>query len=218
MNNKDLKKKRMMKYFIESAIKIIDTEGVDSVTIRKVADTAGYNSSTIYNYFENLEHLMFFTKLRYLRNYASRLENEFPPTNNALDRSLAVWRLFADESFKHADIFYSLFFTKYADQFNDSVKIFYEIFPEDLGKPAEELMPMLLERNIYQRDYRALELCAKEGIIDYVDLHEINEMIMLIYQSMLIRKMNSELPYTHDEIVNVFIKYVRNIFRIYILC
>lgn len=54
MKNLDKKFKqrvRMIKYFIDATIEIIEKEGYEGVTIRKVADIAGYNSATIYNYF-----------------------------------------------------------------------------------------------------------------------------------------------------------------------
>jgi len=47
-----IKKRRVMTYFIEAANEIIKEEGINGITIRKVADKAGFNSATIYNYFE----------------------------------------------------------------------------------------------------------------------------------------------------------------------
>lgn len=55
---RQLQKKRMMHYFIDAAVQIIDEEGIDGVSIRKVADIAGYNSATLYNYFDDLPHLV----------------------------------------------------------------------------------------------------------------------------------------------------------------
>ena len=50
-DKKTIQKRRMMGYFIEAASQIIEEEGMEGVTIRKVADIAGYNSATMYNYF-----------------------------------------------------------------------------------------------------------------------------------------------------------------------
>ena len=62
MTKKDrekIKRSRMMKYFIDAANKIINTQGIDAVNIRDTADLAGYSSATLYNYFDNLTHLVF---------------------------------------------------------------------------------------------------------------------------------------------------------------
>ena len=55
-----LKKKRMMIYFIEAAEKIVKEEGLGALSLRRVADAAGYNSATLYNYFDDLEYLTLF--------------------------------------------------------------------------------------------------------------------------------------------------------------
>ena len=55
---KQIQKARIIHYFIEAAVKIIDEEGIEGVSIRKVADIAGYNSATLYNYFDDLPHLL----------------------------------------------------------------------------------------------------------------------------------------------------------------
>ena len=51
------KKQRIRTYFLEAAREIILNDGVESVTVRKVADMAGYSYATIYNYFSDLNQL-----------------------------------------------------------------------------------------------------------------------------------------------------------------
>jgi AcrR family transcriptional regulator len=53
-----LKNQRVRSYFVQAAKKIILDEGVENVSVRKVADLAGYTYSTIYNYFNNLNELL----------------------------------------------------------------------------------------------------------------------------------------------------------------
>ena len=48
-------------------------DDIDKISIRKIAKRAGYNSATIYYYFEDLEHLILFASIRYLREYTSAL-------------------------------------------------------------------------------------------------------------------------------------------------
>lgn len=59
-NNLTLKRKRIMIYFIEAAEKLIRQNGIENLSIRKIATEAGYNSATIYNYFNDLEQLTMF--------------------------------------------------------------------------------------------------------------------------------------------------------------
>ena len=55
----EYKEKRVMMYFIEATQELILDEGLEKLSIKKIAEKAGYNSATIYNYFENLEVLIF---------------------------------------------------------------------------------------------------------------------------------------------------------------
>ena len=73
------KRKRIMIYFIEATQKLIQSEGIDGLSIRKIATEAGYNSATIYNYFQDLEHLTLFASVCYLRDYVIALANSLKP-------------------------------------------------------------------------------------------------------------------------------------------
>ena len=73
MTKKDQKNKRMITRFVNVAYDLSVDEGIDSLTIRKIAENAGYNSATIYNYFENLDHLVFYTAMRSIKDYALAL-------------------------------------------------------------------------------------------------------------------------------------------------
>ena len=52
--------------FINAAAEIMEEEGVESLTLRKVSGRAGYNSATLYNYFNDLEHLVACASVRWL--------------------------------------------------------------------------------------------------------------------------------------------------------
>ena len=57
-----VREKRIRTYFIDAAKQIILREGVEGVSVRKVADIAGYSYATIYNYFSDLNALLLATK------------------------------------------------------------------------------------------------------------------------------------------------------------
>ena len=56
------KRDRISKLFIEIAKDMIIREGVLSVSVRKIADEAGYSYATIYNYFDDLNSLLWAVK------------------------------------------------------------------------------------------------------------------------------------------------------------
>ena len=48
MDKLDIKKRRVMMYFIEATQDLILNEGIENLSIKKIADKAGYNTATIY--------------------------------------------------------------------------------------------------------------------------------------------------------------------------
>ena len=118
MDNKLIKKNRMLRYFIDAASEIIENEGVEAITVRKVADLAGYNSATLYNYFENLDHLISMASLKFMRAYTDDLPNYLKDCPNTICRVLKVWECFCYHSYSAPKI-YSYIFGK--NVFNGSV-------------------------------------------------------------------------------------------------
>jgi len=215
MKKKKIQKRRMMGYFIDAANQIIENEGIEAVTIRKVADIAGYNSATLYNYFQDLNHLLFFASMKYLKDYALSLPDYIKDSKNALDKFLSIWECFCYHSFNKPKIYYTIFFDKYRDSINDVIKKYYSIFPEELGKQSTDMLPMLMEKNIYIRDMAVLQSCANEGFFDKRHLEEINEMILLIYQGMLLRILNNQIDYGIEDAVAKTVKYIRQTIESY---
>ena len=59
MEKKEIQDQRMRRYFIEAAKEIIKGEGIGALTVRNVADRAGYSYATLYNYFKDIRKLIF---------------------------------------------------------------------------------------------------------------------------------------------------------------
>ncbi len=215
MMKKKIQKRRMMGYFIDATNQIIETEGIQAVTIRKVADIAGYNSATLYNYFQDLDHLLFFASMKYLKDYALSLPEYLKDSHNALDKFLRIWECFCFHSFSKPKIYYTIFFDKYRDSINDVIKKYYSIFPEELGNQSTDVLPMLMENNIYIRDMAVLQKCAHEGFFKEDYLEDINEMILLIYQGMLLRILNDQVDYSVEDAVFKTVKYIRQTIEAY---
>ena len=57
-----------MRIFIEATKSLMDSVGEEGLSIRKIAAKAGYNSATIYNYFQDLDELMLFGSVSFFRD------------------------------------------------------------------------------------------------------------------------------------------------------
>lgn len=55
-----MQQQRMKGYFIQATKEIIKGEGLKSISVRNIADKAGYSYATLYNYFKDLNELLFY--------------------------------------------------------------------------------------------------------------------------------------------------------------
>lgn len=189
----------MWKYFVEAATEIIEDEGAKAVTIRKVADRAGYNSATIYNYFSEFSHLLFFASMRLMKEYTEEVTRRMNVKNNALDQYITAWECFCEYSFQQPDIFYSVFIQNLGDNTDNLLEKYYEVYPADLVDMPKEIERCLLEQNVAKRGNPILKLAAQEGSIDLKHIDSLNEVTILIWQGMLMNFLNKRLEDTPEE-------------------
>ncbi|CAH2215166.1 TetR/AcrR family transcriptional regulator [Tepidibacter aestuarii] len=209
MNARKSKKHAMMTCFIDATAKIIEEEGIDYVTIRKVAALTGYNSATLYNYFENLDHLVFLACMRFTKSYTDTLPLYIENCTNSVDRTIRVWECFCYYSFSNPKIFYSIFFAKLSNSLNDYISEYYEIFPQEISNSSHSIHTMLLKNNIYDRSYILLDDCAQEGYIKEEDVLEITELFLLIYKGILSNIIDNGINVDVDNFVLKTIKFIK---------
>ncbi len=58
MSNKGIQEERVRGYFIQAANEILRGEGISNLSVRNVAEKAGYSYATLYNYFKNINELL----------------------------------------------------------------------------------------------------------------------------------------------------------------
>ncbi|MEW8957024.1 TetR/AcrR family transcriptional regulator, partial [Clostridium sp.] len=213
MEKIDIKKRRMMKYFIEAAREIIDNEGIEKVTIRKVASRAGYNSSTLYNYFDNLEHLTFFAVFHYFQDYTNDIGNKLKYSRNSMERFFIIWESFCLYSFKYPKIYKTMFFGEFNRSIDESIKAYYKIFQHETDDLNEETKEMIESGDIYVRNSLLLESCAREEFIDKSHINELNEIILLTYEAMITRYINNKICGTPEEMTKKFMLYLKRIMK-----
>ncbi len=117
--NKELQKKRIKNYFIEAAKDIVKKEGLSNVNIRKTAEIAGYSYATIYNYFTDLNHLLWHVTISCSYDMVKSL-------SSSLDR----------EVFKLIDIIE--IYKKYVEYFINNKNFFELLFFNQIGEAPEE--------------------------------------------------------------------------------
>ena len=185
MDKLNIKKRRVMMYFIEATQELILNEGIENLSIKKIADTAGYNTATIYNYFKDLEELILYSSIDYLKIYLKDLKSEINSNMKAIEMYETIYKVFVHHSFEKPEIFHTLFFGKYSYKLEKIIKKYYEIFPDDITGQTDITKSVLVEGNIHNRDLPVIKQMIKEGSILEEEAPYIMEAIVRIHQSYL---------------------------------
>lgn len=112
---KSKRKERNRQYFIDAAKTIIEQEGVDAISVRKVADLAGFSYATLYNYFSDVNALLTYTAVDYLQTCHDKIIDKVDMSQ----RNPIVLIHYAKEYFtymvEHPNIFKLIFINKFGD-------------------------------------------------------------------------------------------------------
>lgn len=181
-----LKRKRIMIYFIEATEKLLRSGGLAGLSIRGIAAEAGYNSATIYSYFDSLEQLAMFGSVCYLREYVAQLEQELTPGMRAIDRYRTIYRCFNIHALQNPEIYHHLFFGKYSNMLGDVLRLYYEdLFPGELEHFSDEMRDMLMRGSMAQRDRVVMDRMVSEGDIRPEKSAVTMDLIIALHQNFL---------------------------------
>jgi AcrR family transcriptional regulator len=86
MKNKEIQEQRMKDYFIQATKDILKGEGLKGLSVRNIADKAGYSYATLYNYFKDVNDLVFLCVNDFQKECADFVENQAKKTPKGMER------------------------------------------------------------------------------------------------------------------------------------
>lgn len=207
MNKKhsELKRKRIMNFFLDAAEKIIKKDGFDSLSIRNVSDEAGYNSATLYNYFENFDQLTAFVVIRNMAEYLSDSMKILQDITDPLNNYISLWEIYCLHSFRSPSV-YTYAYSSGEQTMNNvqkHTKAYFDIF---YGDDVDS------EDNAYfVKDYRDVnnmirERFVKAGLFSEKNSKDVIEFGHFLYLGVLQDALTRD-ERTPEEYTSVFMKY-----------
>ncbi|MCI9491149.1 TetR/AcrR family transcriptional regulator [Lachnospiraceae bacterium 48-42] len=157
-NDKELLKQQNRIRFIQAAQELIENEDLEKVSIRRIAEKAGFHNSTIYLYFEDVDQLILLSSLKYFNEYSKALSELSTKDLTPLETFIKIWNFFVQTVFRKPKIFYNFFFGKHSENLTRIMKQYYELFPEEQEEYSPEIEDMYYGQNIHERCLRVLEL------------------------------------------------------------
>lgn len=208
VNRKEIQRARMWHYFLDAATDVIIEDGIDHVTIRKIADKAGYTSSTAYNYFKDLSHLKFFAAMRFTTDYVNELPQYLEKGNNTVEKWLYSWECFCKHSFEHPKIYSVIFMDNLGSVPEDLFEHYYQIYKNDLLGLPDEIKGIIMEHSFAKRSALYIQSAVDEGFIQEQDVDLIADITLMIWKGMISTVMNKRRNYTKKEAIEKTLYYV----------
>lgn len=175
--------------FIEATRELIDENGLENLSIRKIADRAGFHNSTIYLYFKDVNQLILLASLKHFSAYSRALSEQSKKKVSPTENFFAVWAFFGDTAFRQAQIFYNFFFGKHSDDLTSIMEQYYDLFPDEREDYSEEISDMFYARNIEERCRRFLKpLIAENTRVTADNFELINDIIVSCLKMLLEKK------------------------------
>ena len=157
---KDEEKRRNAITFVEATQALIDAEGLEKISNRKIAEKAGFHNSTIYLYFKDANQLILLASLKHFNEYSHKLAEFSAMIASPTDKFLAVWQAFGETVFGKPHIFRNFFFGKYSDNLTPIINLYYRLFPDEKPAYTKEIEEMYFGGNISDRCLQILKPLA----------------------------------------------------------
>lgn len=179
---KELQKTYNKICFINAACEIIDEEGVENISIRKISKKSGFHNSTIYLYFKDLEELIMLSSIKYMRHFSCQLEHLDTP-DNASHKFLQIWDFFFECIEDKPNLFNHFFYGSRSDCLSNILETYYKIFPDEKPEYKNEIDPLFFGENITERNLAILSPVLDEtGHADKKDYPLINDLIVSYFK------------------------------------
>lgn len=180
MKNKEVQEKRMKSYFIQATKEILKSEGIKHVSVRSVADRAGYSYTTMYNYFKDLNELVFYCVEDFFKECNQFAEEKVANTPNGVEKLKSK-------------------IVAYADYFIEYPGIFELFFLERMGdlqqkQSAIDLISLSLDR-VCEEEWI---FCLDHDLVKFKDAELIKNQIRYIVAGLLLFYLNRITPTTYS--------------------
>jgi len=141
-----LKKTRVRRFFLEAAKEMIHREGVEAVSVRKVADRASYAYATLYNNFTVLNELLWETKKDMINDVIANMHSELQDVTMDKGGIKKTFATYATYYLDNPNVFRFFYFYK-VNETKDSM--------DSLSEPDFDMM--------MKKSFEHLVTCGKLG-------------------------------------------------------
>jgi AcrR family transcriptional regulator len=181
MEKKEIQEQRMRGYFIEATKSLIQSEGVKSVSVRNIADQAGYSFATLYNYFKDVKVLIFECVKIFQEECEVFVVNHIGEPPAGIPRIKAITKAYVNYFMEYPGIFDLFFVEKLGSMGN----------PQQMGHAIYSFLNYLCDSD--------WNVVRNQGIYSEQQIEDMQQQLNYMSTGMLLYYMNRLQPSSYAE-------------------
>ena len=167
-----IQEQRMKKYFLEATKEILISEGIEALSVRNVAERAGYSYATLYNYYKGLPELISQCISDFQKECHDFIKNKTKEMKSSRDKIKHIAIAYVDYLLQYPSLFNLFYLEKLSSiKVNHSAVLFIE--------------KLLLEE---------LDFCSKSNNINEKEVNNLSNTITYLISGMLLLYSNRSFP------------------------
>lgn len=185
MKHKEMQEQRVRGYFMDAARELLKSEGLKSISVRSIAERAGYSYATLYSYFKDLNELIFLCVQDFYEECKSQVHQSAKKKEKGIKKLKATIRAYADFFIQYPGIF-ELFFT------------------EKAGSAPKKEITLLIGHsldNICEEDW---QYCMSQGLLPADRIVLMKHQLRYAVLGLLLLYLSRGIPASYADFVNQF--------------
>ena len=184
VKNKTIQEKRMKEYFIQATKDILKGEGLKSISVRNIAEKAGYSYATLYNYFVDVNELIFLCVSDFQQECKEFVVNHTKKNQRGIEKIKSIVMAYIGYFVEYPGIFELFYLAKVGDFGEKQTTI--DLIGTSLDKICESEWNYSLSRKLVQIE--KIELVKSQLKFTVIGL-------LLLY-------LNRRIPASYSEFIN----------------
>lgn len=160
--------------YVNVTCQIIAEEGVENLSIRRIAQQVGCDPAVLYRHFANLDYLLLVGCIRFLEDYIKDLAAIERIQESHIDRAIDSWHVFSNHAFQNPKLFYHVFYDCDYQMFEDAIVEYFQLFPFNPANRSEAFygffFTSLFSGSPHERNQYYFNRAAGEGSIAIEDV------------------------------------------------
>ncbi len=171
MDNKQIQEQRIKGYFIQATKEILKAEGLKSISVRNIANQAGYSYATLYNYFKDVKDLIFLCVKDFQKEIEDNIEEKIKGFEPGKDRLKQIAMVYVNYFLEYPGIFELFYLERMSDiSSNTEANQLIVTFLDNLSKEDWEIIEKKETNRTLKK--RELNYCITGMLLFYLNRRE----------------------------------------------